>query len=271
MSQKFTFQNIYLGICLLIFLFITYPGATLFQEPVVWYMTGLPVILSTCYACICFVLLFISQNSRIDKISVLLFIRILVCLIPLLYIFDISSFSAHFPVVIVSFISYFIGVSGHHGNRDTLVILILFGLILCCQVFYTFNKIDVDFFSLEYKSYMSIPIGGSNIIASYIVPILLVVALKSKENLILKILLCLMFFSAIVLTKSRGGIISLLSSILIYHFITSKYKVAKILSISIVIIIGYIWLSSIPAVNYFFMGYTASENTNVTMNGFSSG
>ncbi|MEG0560410.1 MAG: O-antigen ligase family protein, partial [Muribaculaceae bacterium] len=244
---------------------------TIFQEPVVWYITGLPVILSTYFSCICLVLLFVSRDFIIDKISVLLFIRIFVCLIPLVYISDFSSFSSHFPVVIVSFISYFIGVSGHNSNRDNLVTLIIFGLIICFQVFFTFSKVDVDFFNLGYKSAMSIPIGASNIIASYIVPVLLLFAIRPKQNLILKIILCLIMFSAIVLTKSRGGIISLLSSIIIYKFFIAKYGMGKIILMCAIIAICYIWLLSIPEVSYFFMGYAESDNTNMTIDDLSSG
>ena len=114
----FDIQWFTLFVILLIFSFITFEGATeVAVDPVIWYYNGAPVIYSFGVLMTGAVLLCLSRGDKIiiDGNFGLLFARIIICLIPLFYISDSSSFSSHYPVVIFTVLTYFFSeqVTGH--------------------------------------------------------------------------------------------------------------------------------------------------------------
>lgn len=263
----------YISIILLIFTFVTYPGSIdTAEDPIVWYYYGFPIIYATyvtvVYVCI---ILFINKSFIIDKVSIWLFFRIFVCLIPLIYIRSDESFSAHYPVVLFTFCAYSLGrASDWKYERQLGRILIIFALILALQVFITFKEIPVNFFDLSYKRYMRIPIAASNVIASYLTPVLFLFIFNFKSNKIYKIIIGAFLLIAIILTKSRGGIVVFLLTCITYLvFFKYKFKLKYILTLILILGVGIYYVLEIPEVKMVMMGFSTDE-TRINMNSLSS-
>lgn len=256
---------------LFIFAFITYPGATEgTEDPIVWYITGYPIIYVAGIALLFFVVYFL-RGIIIDRITVLLFARAIACLIPIIYIDSISSFSAHYPVVLITLVSYCIGrITNWKFERYISSLIILFGIILSIQVIQTFFTVPVDYFNLNYKHYIRIPIAASNVIAAYLTPILFLFIYNYNPKRIIKILIIALFITGIILTKSRGGIFVLLATYITYNiFIKHKFKISHVIAIIIVIGLLFYYISSIPEVQLFLLGFSA-DNTTIDANSISS-
>lgn len=256
---------------LLIFAFITNPEANNVGEPLIWYFYGHPAILVFFICLLAFVLMLITNQLTIDSVVIMLALRIVTCLIPLFYISESQSFSSHYPIVILTVIAYLLGRRKkrytEHETKAILAVLIFFGCILCFQVFWTFTLIGVPFFDLSYKLYMNIPIALSNVIASYIVPILCCI-IPIKNKTIIKIVLITVFFAALILTKSRGGIVTFLITYIFYKlFIKHKFRAITAFGVLIILAFSILFLFSIPEVQLFFMG----NSDTMAANSLSSG
>lgn len=276
MGKYINLQIIYFILILLVFAFITTAESSDLGEPVVWYFNGLPTYYCATLSFVFFLFTMINGNLSFDSNASNLLLRVFFCLIPLSYITDSSSFSAHYPIVIVTFVAYMIGHRKHGYNFKNIktlqMIVISFVIILTLQVVLTFQTIEYEYFNLSYKSKMFIPIAGSNVIASYIAPALcmFIVSFKTTKRY-LKPAILLLLIVGLVLTKSRGGIVTLLLTYLIYRLLLqNRFKG----SYAILIILGFFVflkiLLSIPEVELFFMGFTADDNM-VDARGLSSG
>lgn len=254
------------------FAFVTYPGATAdAEDPVVWFLSGNPVFISTGLTVLFSLLVFAKNIFQFDKVDIWLFLRIFFCLFPLLYITNTSSFSAHYPVVILSFLAYIIGRYSKWSNEHTAgSILIIFGVVLSIQTLLTANEIPVPFFSLEYKRYMRIPIAASNVIAAYIVPVFFLFVFNYRPKRLIKIALIVLFIGAVLMTKSRGGISCIVLGFVLY-LVFFKYKFNLLYIIPVAIVFGVIiyYLLEIPEVKMFMLGFHA-DDINVTANQLSS-
>lgn len=259
---KSTFAS-YLSVVLLIFAFVTYPGATSdAKDPVVCFFNGYPIFLAFGVSVIYMPSLLLKGFIK-DKISLLLFARIIVCLIPILYLNSLSSFSSHYPVVLLTFVAYCIGRTTKWRNEHLISnIIVLFGIVLSIQVIITFQNIPIDYFDLSYKSYMRIPIAASNVIASYITPILFLFIFNYRPKKIVKITIALLFIVSIIVTKSRGGVVVLILTYLTY-LVLIKYKNKKRYLIPSFVVIGVCmtYLASIPEVEMFLLGFSADTSS----------
>lgn len=262
----------YLIIVLLIFSFVTYPGATQgTEDPVVWFFNGYPIILVFIVSVIFCSLLFV-KGFIIDKISFILFLRMICCLVPLVYVQSIASFSSHYPVVILTFIAYGIGrITEWKYEHKISSIIVVFGIIICYQVIQTFNTIPVEYFDLSYKRYIRVPIAASNVIASYLTPIFFLFVFNYYPKKYIKIAISILFISSIILTKSRGGIVVLLLTYITYLvFIKYKFKLKYIIPALSLLSIGIYYISNIPEVQLFLLGFSADNNV-IDANSLSSG
>lgn len=268
MKKYIAFDIQWLVLCtiVLIFCFITFEGATeVAVDPVIWYLNGAPVIYSFGVLLIGVILLLITHSTQIITDGNLgsLIVRCIVCLIPLLYISDTSSFSSHYPVVIFTVLAYFLGLNVKYQNIGKYPsVYILFSIILCIQVYLTFKLIDTTYFDLQYKYFMRIPIAASNVIATFLSPIMWLLIFNFDIKKSYKIIIGALLVIGIILTKSRGGITGLFLTYLVYLTMikikTSPIKIFFVLTIVIVLIQ---LLMMIPEVSLFFKGYTADSTT----------
>lgn len=263
----------YLLLILLIFAFVTYPGSTnSAEDPVVWYFNGLPIYFALVVT-VLFLLWVIMKGAmkRIDTAGILLMTRLFICIVPLLYVSSIVSLSAHYPVVIFTLSAYLIGKSSSWRYEHQIgKIIVIFGIILCVQVIQTSQLIPVDYFNLTYKQYMRIPIAASNVIAAYIVPILILFIFNYKPSKLVKISIISLFVFALVLTKSRGGIVSLILTYVIYFvFFKYHFRLVYILPIVLALSIGVYFILDIPEVKMFMLGFSA-DSSSIDVNSLSS-
>lgn len=257
-------QGSFLLIVILLFSFVTYSGATdIFADPVVFYYTGTPVI----YAFYCLFVNFILniiKNTKysITDNSVFLFIRCITCLIPLLYTSETSTFFSHYLVVWVTLFAYVMGMCCDICKLDLYSKLFAgFVVLLCIQVIWTFKSIDVGYFDLSYKNYMNIPIAPSNVIATYLSPLLWIVVFNLNVRKLIKIMLSLLIIFSLILTKSRGGFVGLFITYIIYYMIKTRKQKMKIIIMLIVLCVILILLFQIPEVILFFEGFTAESSS----------
>lgn len=263
-------NSVFLLFTILVFSFVTYPGAVVTaEEPIVWYFNGYPIIFAFILAIVCLLSPQIHKYLTCDRIVIYHFLSCIVCLIPLIYVNNIDGFSSHYPVVLYTLVTYIIARSCDKLDYYNFQkIFILFGLILSIQVLLTYQGIPCSYVDFNYKAYMRIPIAASNVIASYLVPIFYLYYFNIKKR---NIVIIALFILAIFLTKSRGGVVCLIFTYIIYLF-TIKYKYSNTKRLMIIItcaIITFILLS-IPVVQTFFMGFYADKE-NLTANELSSG
>ena len=250
---------IYLFITLVMFAFINTSDATSFAEPIVFYINRPIILIHLLFSLIVLAIFLISfgNTPKIDFISIMLLLKMIIDLISFL-INNNTSFEYFFTwyaCSIISFISYFLVSQFVYDNGIISCIVICFSVIIALQVIYTFIFSDCSFTDINYKHYMVIPYGGTNIISSILVPTFYFgFKIKNKIlNMIYKILLLI----AIVLTKSRGGIILITISLFAYYIFENDKKdlITKIIVIGIFTII-LINIFNIPSIKDFFKGYS---------------
>lgn len=262
----------YLLIILLIFTFVTYPDSNeATEDPTVWYYNGLPIFFAMFVSLIYFVIILINKSFRVDKVSLWLFFRTFVCLVPLIYMRSYKSFSAHYPVVLLTFCAYSLGrASSWIYERQLGKILIIFALILSYQVIITFQEIPVNYFDLSYKRYMRIPIAASNVIAAYLTPVFFLFIYNYKPKLLIKFLISSLVIIAVILTKSRGGIVVLILTYITYLvFFKYKFKLKYIIAVILFFGVALYYVLEIPEVKILMLGFSADDDK-ISANSLSS-
>lgn len=261
-----------LAISLFLLTFMVVPGSNeIFHDPIVWFFPGAPVIY-VFFIYIAATIIAIMSTRFVDGIGISLISRTVICIVPLLYIQNIEGFSSHYYVVIVTFCAYYIFRSNKTIQFQSLYSIILFfSVIWSIQVIYTFWYCDVDFWDLTYKNYMRIPIAASNVIAAYLSPSLLLLLTTDYNSKKYKIIISTILIIGLLLTKSRGGILSFLICYVLYLCII-KYK-TNLFKMLLIWILGYLCLSligDIHEVQIFMMGYDV-EGQSVNAANLSSG
>lgn len=181
------------------------------------------------------------KTLYIDVITILLYFRMVIYLIPVAFGLFSDSWG-NYILVIADLLIYFIASQNNFLNYNKIVrLLYLFALVISVQVIITFIDINniVNYFSIAYKSLMIIPIGASNFIACIIIPITIATIAKTginKKNLLFFVVL----FTSIVLIKSRGAflIVSMFgvySLFTIYKEFIRHNKILKLLFVTMII------------------------------------
>lgn len=277
-SSKIAF--FYCVLTLFMLAFVNYEGAIGLNTPIrAPYIHGQVIILHSFISGLLFlVMIFIRPKSiaLVDLPICCLFVK---CFLDVLPVFmglsDVSDYFAHWACTLTSLISYFLIVKSNLNQTqiDRLKIAILvFGIILSLQVVYTFLLIDEPYYSLYYKGEMLIPYGATNVIASAIVPIICI-CYYSNINYRFKWTIISVMVLAIILTKSRGGMMLALATILLLLYI-KEGKSNKIVIQRFLLIVLALWgiatLLNNEMVRLILRGF-ASDNDNLDANSLSSG
>lgn len=265
----------YIIISFFMFAFINFNESTDFANYVVPYIEGKVIIIHFCFSLIIFLVFVLLQNNKIkvDNITILLFLKILFDVISFFINYgSILEYISYLSISVVTFMIYFMLINIKIDEKGISYItnaIVLFGICICLQVIYTYFNIPVNYFDINYKSYMNIPIGGTNVIASFLNPILALIILKKKKKVI-QVSLVLFFLISIILTKSRGGMLLALV-IIFYLFFFYKKKNNKYISFAFgtLCIIGflYIFFTNEDILNIF-SGYA---NGDININNLSTG
>lgn len=173
--------------------------------------------------------LFRSTSIRIDEIQLLLLLRPIVIFVPLLYMGRSSYAYGNILPYIISMIMYFIIRQSKLRINSIKKILVLFTVSVCLEALYAFFTSSFAFTSTIYKYSMVTTVGASNYLACVLVPCILF-SYGCIDKIWLKRLVLLLGIVAIVLTKSRTGIVIFglffLGSILVNNKSTlQKHKV----------------------------------------------
>lgn len=224
--------NIYMVITFCMFLFINI-NSTVFKDYLCFFIPGKVIKIHFFFSCVFFLLfVFFAQKVHFDRISICLLLKCFFDLLPLIYMKEtsISEYLEYWAITIISFISYFMFANGEIDEKEENFykkIFLSFGLLLVVQILITFFKTPVSYIDSQYKLYMNIPYAGSNVIAAILVPMIILTYCEVKSDL-RKIILLTLFFVGVFLTKSRGGIIlSVATIIFLILFINVRNKPVK--------------------------------------------
>lgn len=192
-----------------------------------------------------FVYIFIKKKVKIDIICILLFIRIAIHLYTTINIDIDNGYITNITTDLLCLLIYIYSINYNGSYKDIYNIFIFIFVLICSQTIIESFLGKYTFFDsiYNYKQDLVIPIGGSNSIASKIVPIyaFLMCGNYKKKN---KILLSCLLFITVIITKSRGGIILSFVAIGLPLFFKKDFRYSdffKILFVIIILIISFLF------------------------------
>ena len=203
---------IYFGICMLVFLFFVYSG----NDGNYWIdnphieISVPPLYVVLAVSLVFFSSLFAQSQAKGDLLSFLLLVPFFIHLTNSIYMGLPSKFYVLFTTSFLSLSSYLIAVNMNDEVRYLEKVFLIVFIVLSSQIFIEFLLSDSAEANIIYsaKHEMRIPIGGSNALCPILLSFFafLFCRLNSKKH---RILLCIITISAIMMTRSRGGLIDL--------------------------------------------------------------
>lgn len=266
-------QKCYLIISMLMFLFVNTEEAVGI-EILVPHINGLVIYWHVALTIICIILITIVQTGvwKIDIIGKLLFLKCIFDLITFVLNFNSvpNGYFGYYACSLTAFTSYIILQQEEYDVTLYYKYFLVFGIILTFQTIWTSQLADIDFLDIFYKSHLNIPYGATNIIASALVPLLILPFFMDLKKIV-KIILCIIIEIGIIFTKSRGGvllsILTILSAVCFTDLIKRNRHLKKII-ISIIFVIIIIILLGNDNIDVFLSGYM---NGKIDTNSFTSG
>lgn len=194
--------------------FVNYNGATEFFDMTVPYVEGHVIVIHFIMAVIFAALLIVAcvydRSLKVDQVAAGLIIKLLIDAIPFFRdSVEFFDYFWHWSCTAVALITYLLFLNADLDQKNEKKIkqfLVIFGVTLSAQVIYTFLNCGYDYLNLKYKIAMVIPYGGSNIIASALLPLFFLIY-YSAENKVVKTGLLTLVIIGIALTKSRGAML----------------------------------------------------------------
>ncbi|NLK95225.1 MAG: O-antigen ligase family protein [Clostridiales bacterium] len=167
--------------------------------------------------------MFINKEIKIDIIVILLFLKLILFTVQLIYNPNSLDSLKTYLAVIEALIFYiiFISVPKEYMNRFAINFVEILLIVISLQTMYITLKLNfsgIEFWRI--KDYISIPIGRSNNIASYIVMIIAFV-ICNEENKIKRNLLIIISLIGILFTTSKSAIV-VYAIVLITEFFSFK-------------------------------------------------
>ncbi len=228
------------------------------------YYSNFPKI--TVYILLCtltFVIFSTKKSKYLDLISIILFVRIVLYIIPLLYIDNVEGYWGNYFAVVVSFFAYLISSQNH--NRDISKVInksiTIFLTIISLQIIHLFFILRAKYGILSInllKFYMVTPIGASNYIACVILPLLMYtyysdITKKTKLSIIV------ISLSALLIIQSKNAIFVLVIFMSIKLIVAYMRSIRKIRDSSgiknTILIITIIMIIMLITIIYFTLRY----------------
>ena len=265
-SSKFTF--LYCGLTLFMLAFVNYEGAIGLEAPIRFpHIHGQVIILHSFIATLFFLVSILIKPKSLILIDVPICCLLVKCFLDALPIAaglsNISDYFAHWACTFISFVTYLIIVKSNLNLAQIeklKALILIFGIILSVQVFYTFLKIEVPYVLLQYKGEMLIPYGATNVIASAIVP---TICICFYSKIRLKWIIIAVLLLGVVLTKSRGGMMLAVMTILFLLYtggdrFNTRF-IQRFLLLTFVTI-GFFFLLNNEMVQLTLMGFAADQD-----------
>lgn len=199
--------GIYLVLSMLLFLFVSTEEGT--GLPIhVPYLNGLVIYYHAAVMFILFIAITVVKRGII-KIDIVVKLLVVKCITDLIsYLFNINSvpngYFGYFACSVTAVVSYVICSQSKADVKQYYKYFLLFGLVITIQTIWTAFLSGASFLDITYKGSMNIPYGASNVIASAIVP-LIVLPFYMNMKIYKKIILSGLMLTGVILTKSRGG------------------------------------------------------------------
>lgn len=224
---------------------------------------------------VCCIAILFNLKLKIDILCPLLFSRIILCLIPLLYMEAYPTFVGRFTVACFPFFIYLIFLNFSIDIKKISKIFIALGIVLSIQCFCAYTIIVkkgyASYSSSWYKDFFVIPIGATNDLSAILIPLLIFGDL-TIDNGSKRWLYNFAIILSIFLCKSRTGVILTGLYFVIRLFLKSrdKYQTIKlILMVMACITLSILLLSHNSRIFHFMIGYAQSGS--ITMNRLFSG
>lgn len=169
------------------------------------------------------IFLIIFKKRKIDIITLLLFVRIGLYSIPIIYVtgdFKIGVFYAMFQCAF----SYFIGSNSNKEFKSIVNLLIIYTIAITIEEIYVLVINNISIFSSSLKWYMVLPMGKSNYISCVLLPIYVLVSRFYKENKIFTLFYTMIIFFAILATGSKLALILFLLYMFYEHILKSLFQ-----------------------------------------------
>lgn len=263
---------VYTFLSTIMFAFVNTLDATLLHVIFIPYISGLVIYWHVFLTIGCLGLYFLftglyNKKIKIDTVAILLLLKCCTDLIS--YVINLEAqtdgYFGYFACSVTAFTAYFICLQMRGNYNVILYIFVLFSVIVSTQTIVTSIIAKVPYLELSYKSIMNIPWGASNIIASLLVPcFFLTFFLSSKWKYIYAAIVII----AVILTKSRGGILLFICTLVLYLIYLnhkSKNATSKNTVLLMLVAVVAIVLLSNERVIMFFEGYTlGNANTDFT-------
>ena len=188
-------------------------------------LTAVILAMTFCLTCI--------QKMRLkaDRVVELLVIRFLLYLIPCLFVRDGSQLQTGLiAAVACSFMAYTVGKENECS--DSFIALVLGGAacIISIQIFVTAFTRGLNINSSDLKWWMVIPIGQTNTIGTYFLPMMILLdGLKNTKNGFRRYILVLIevvLMTSILFMGSRSTLI-LMAVYLVIRYLMPKAKISK--------------------------------------------
>ena len=268
-------QKIYLFFSLLMFLLINVDEAVGLQI-MIPHINGLVMYWHVMLVLVAFLLMTNVKKGEwsIDLVGKLLLLKCATDMIS--YFLNIDTISdgywGYYACSIVTAFSYCIFIQEPCSIKSYYKYYLFFGIVLAAQTLLTFSMIKVDYLDVYYKSSVNIPYGASNIIASGIVPLIILPFFMDMKKAI-KILISVFLITGVVLTKSRGGLLltfcTVAYAVLFMNVFRKDKRIKQILFVNFIIIIFIlIFLLFNDTLTLFFSGYSGD---NLNLDSLSSG
>ena len=183
-------------------------------------------------------------ESTVDIITVFLVCSVLRALIPVLYISNMPDFYGYLETSALCVISYFIAKNYVNDTRKMEIAIWFMFVLICLQVALEAYLGPVSYFDDTYyfKNNLIIPIGGSNAIASKLIPCFAFLFCVSKSKC-RRFWATIVMFSALGITKSRSGLLAGIVILAIVCVWNGNLDVKRVLQLVLLLLVfGVIFL-----------------------------
>lgn len=181
----------------------------------------------------------LTQKTTIDILTILLVIRVSIELVPALHISDMPDFYGNLETSILCVLTYFIAKNYVEKTKNIKMVITAFFFWICVQVILESFLGPVSFFAdtYIYKNDLIIPIGGSNAIATKIISCF-AFSFCICNRKYSKILLTVLMFLTLGLTKSRSGLLAGIIILAIVCVWNGHISLKRILQLALLLLFG---------------------------------
>lgn len=241
--------GLFWGVVLLLAVFMTNPDGKAAVR--VLHISGNKGLLLLAIAAVVAILtVCLKRRISVDSVMILLILRIPVCLVSALYIDPALNSQGRILIQVLIVAAYFIGRQYSVDANKVGFMFLLASLVVTAQVFVTYKKNGLLMSDPWYSHFMEIPYGGSNVIASMLLPGIFVL-LELKKPSIPRLVKCILFLCLMLglyLTSSRGALLvfALLFPVYVifrmrrFSMCTKRSVFALLLFLYFIAVVGYV-------------------------------